>query len=164
MSRATVPERASPARLVREVAPFVVLACACGAATQVTRPSAASTEAPPATSASAAVASEGFDDLVALASSVAPGMRELARRSGDGAIDLVSADAGDTCVRIAFASGATVVARLVDGRGETVAVTTAAGDHGVLPAGGPLCIRKGESLHAQTEPAAHVRWLIWSAP
>ncbi len=155
------------ARLVNEVAPFVLLACACGAAvtTATTPPT-----PPPATAQTAAAPvpapAEAFDDLVALGPTLAPGMREIARKaSSDEPVELLRADAGDACVRVAFAAESPVVARLVDQNGEVLSSLGPARG-GALGKSGPVCVRKGDAVRAIAVGAgrSHVRWLAWQAP
>jgi hypothetical protein len=155
------------ARLVNEVAPFVLLACACGAAVTTT------TATPPAPAASASAVTspvpapaESFDDLVALGPTLAPGMREIARKaSADEAVELVHADSGDACVRVAFAAAGPIVAKLVDQGGDVLSSVGPAVD-GALGERGPVCVRKGDVVRAIAEGAgrSHVRWLAWQAP
>jgi hypothetical protein len=160
------------ARLVREVVPFVLLVCACGAALD-DRTGAESLRARANASASASAglevpdaAPESFDDLTALGPGVAAGMREAARRSGTGeAVDLVKAEASDACVRVAFAASAPVVASLVDGQGEPLSTLSQPADRGVLGERGPVCIRRGDVVRGVAGGAAvRVRWLAWTAP
>lgn len=154
---------------MREVAPFVLLACACGAAVSdrgrspVPPPPALSTG--PATS--AAPAADGFDALAALGPSTAPGMREFARRAGGlEAATLLHAEASDACVRVAFAASAAIVGELVDGAGEVLASSGPAATEGVLAARGPVCVRKGDVVLAAGKGpvGTRVRWLAWQAP
>lgn len=159
---------------MREVVPFVLLVCACGAeATRETR-----TAAHPAPEAAAPVASEAaggdiadaasesFDDLTALGASVAAGMREAARRAGTGdAVDLVKADASDTCVRVAFAASVPVTASLLGAQGDVLATLSQPADHGVLGERGPVCVRRGDVVRGVAGgPPVHVRWVAWEAP
>ena len=158
----------SPAHLVREIVPFVLLACACGAAvsTPLPSPPTPATAQPSAASAPPASPPESYDDLAALGATLAPGMGEIARRSSSGdAVELLRATAGDACVRVAFAAEAPVVAKLVDGKGEALA-TTGPGLQGALGERGPVCVRKGERMQAVAEGAgkSHVRWVAWQAP
>ncbi len=170
------PRLPRPARLVREVLPFALLACACGAA--VTAPagslapsarsasSASSAASAPVVAATAPAPPESYDDLVALAPTLAPGMREIARRaSADEIVELLHADSGDACVRVAFSAPAPIVAKLVDQGGEVLA-TTGPAANGALAARGPVCVRRGDVVRAIAEGAgrSHVRWLAWQAP
>jgi len=149
---------------VREVLPFVLLACACGAA--VTAPAPPPPASAPATPAPAPAPFESYDDLVALGPTLAPGMREIARKaSADEAVELLHADSGDACLRVAFAAAAPIVAKLVDQGGEVLASVGPAAD-GALAERGPVCVRKGDVVRAIAEGAgrSHVRWLAWQAP
>jgi len=153
---------------VRELGPFVLLLCACGAAVREP-PSPAPPTAPAAvTSADAAVPDTlaSFDTLAARGASLAPGMREAARKEGaDAAVDLVKADTRDACVRVAFVATAPVTAKLVDHAGNVLAASDAPATDGVLGAKGPVCIRKGDVVRAQADAAGvHVRWVAWEAP
>jgi hypothetical protein len=155
---------------VREVLPFVLLACACGAA--VTAPaaplpsSASSAASAPVVAAAASAPPDSYEDLVALAPMLAPGMREIARKaSADETIDLLHADSGDACLRVAFSAPAPIVAKLVDQGGEVLA-TTGPAANGALAARGPVCVRSGDVVRAIAEGPgrSHVRWLAWQAP
>jgi hypothetical protein len=165
------PSRA-PARLVRELVPFVLLACACGAAVRqpATQPTPALPQpsAAPAPDASAVSAESRavFDALAARGPSVAPGMREVTRKEGGAdAVDLVKADARDTCVRAAYEASAPVTARLVDQAGHVLAGANAASTDGVLGEHGPVCVRKGDVVRGIAEGAGgRVRWVAWEAP
>jgi hypothetical protein len=157
------------ASLVNDVAPFVLLACACGAA--VTTTTATPAPVPPPAAAQVAAApvpapAESFDDLVAQGPTVAPGMREIARKaSGEEAVELLRADTGDACVRIAFAAAGPIVAKLVDQGGEVLASVGPAAE-GALGERGPVCVRKGDVVRATAEGAgrSRVRWVVWQAP
>ncbi len=155
-----------PPRRVREVVPFVLLACACGAA--VSRGSRATPTATVASTATSTPASvpDPFDDLVALGPSLAPGMREVARRAdGASSVDLLRADAADTCVRVAFAATSPVTARLLDRSGAVLASTAASATTGALGERGPVCVRKGDVVRAAIDGGpARVRWVAWQAP
>ena len=153
---------------MNDVAPFVLLACACGAAATTT----AATPATPTSAIAQTVApsapapAEAFDDLVALGPALAPGMREIARKvSGEEAIELLRADAGDACVRVAFAAAAPIVAKLVDQGGEVLSSVGPVAE-GALGERGPVCVRKGDLVRALAEGAgrSHVRWVVWQAP
>jgi hypothetical protein len=148
-------------RLVREAAAFVLLACACGMAAKATP-----AEAPPPPSPTATDAPNRFDSIVRRGPSIAPGMRLIARRESAGEkIELVRADEGDTCVRVAFEAAAPVVAKLVDRGDNIVATSGAAAAEGLLGERGPICLRKGEVLNVMVDgPNAPVRWVAWAAP
>jgi hypothetical protein len=168
--RPSLSPRRAPARLVRELGPFALLLCACGAA--VREPAAASGALPvPAEGgergANAVLASTpgAFDALSARASSLAPGMREVARREGGtGAVDLAKAEGRDACVRVAFESSAPITVKLVDQGGNVLTATDGQATDGVLAAHGPVCVRKGDVVRGLAEgTGARVRWMAWQA-
>jgi hypothetical protein len=162
-----LPRHRTPPRLVREAAPFVLLACACGAAARSpaagARPQGASAGLP---SGDAAPGPDPFEALVARGPAIAPGMHQVARRDSAGEkIEIVHAEQQDTCIRVAFEASVPVVAKLVDGVGNVVAETGAAAVEGLLGEKGPVCIRKGEAVSVMVEgPGAAVRWVAWAAP
>jgi hypothetical protein len=154
---------------VRELGPFVLLLCACGAAVREPPAPSASTPVPAAvTSAETPVPDTvpSFDVLAARGPALAPGMREVARKEGaPAAVDLVKAETRDACVRVAYAASAPVTASLVDHAGGVLAASEAPATEGALGAKGPVCIRKGDVVRGITDAAGvHVRWLAWSAP
>jgi hypothetical protein len=164
-----LPPRARP-RLVRELAPFVLLVCACGAAVRepgrapepVPRPQVTRTglsALPPATLAA-------FDALAARAPSLAPGMREVARKeTGTDAVDLAIAEGRDVCVRVAFEASTPVTVKLLDQGGHVLTATGGAMTEGVLAATGPVCVRKGDVVRGLAEgPDPRVRWMAWETP
>jgi hypothetical protein len=96
-------------------------------------------------------------------------MHEVARKSGTGgAVELVRAETADACVRVAFSSSAPVTARLVDQAGQVLASSAQPAVEGVLGEKGPVCVRKGDVVHAMADgadqAATHVRWVAWQAP
>lgn len=161
---------------MRELAPFVLLACACGAAVRQTAeppptpPSAAASAAPSSSASSAgpltAESRAAFEALAARGPALAPGMREVARReSGAEAVELGRADGRDACVRAAFSASLPVSAKLLDAKGVVLAATGEAGTDGVLGAKGPVCVRKGDVVKGVAEgTGARVRWIAWEAP
>jgi hypothetical protein len=159
----------SPARHVRELAPFVVLVCACGAAVResgaVPLPSAAQPSATSVVRAFPPDTVAAFDALAARASSLATGMREVTRReTGTDAVDLTTPEARDTCVRVAFQATAPVTVKLTDEGGNLLATTEDAVTDGVLAARGPVCVRKGDVVRGLAEgTGARVRWMAWEA-
>jgi len=165
--------RTRRARLVREVAPFVLLVCACGAAvTRTSEPAQPAAAVAPATPAAASASSgadpaslAAFEALAAQGSSLAPGMREAARREGGPeAVTLVSAEGRDICLRVAFAATAPVKARLVDAAGNVLATSDEPAADGVLGARGPVCVRRGDVVKGAADgPGARVRWIAWEA-
>ena len=161
--------RRAPALLVRELLPFALLACACGAAVRepVSPPPPAPSVAAsaPGPAASAAEDPAAFDELRALAPSVAPGMREVVHKESAEAVELAKADDRDTCVRAAFVAATPVTAKLVDEAGRVLAETTTPAPRGTLAEKGPVCVRKGESVKGVAAPAGTVvRWVAWAAP
>jgi len=159
----------APARLVRELGPFLLLVCACGAAVREPPPSPAPLPSPAASASADPGVPEtlaAFDALAAQGPSLAPGMREAARREGaTDAVDLVKADTHDACVRVAFAASAPVTAKLVDHAGSVLAATDAPATDGVLGTRGPVCIRKGDVVRGLADVAGvRVRWVAWEAP
>lgn len=167
------PSRRAPARLVRELAPFVVLACACGAAVRQPPPAPAPAPEPvvsavPTTDASADEAKAAFAALAARGGALAPGMREVARKeSGAETVDLVKAEARDVCVRVAYEATGPVTTKLVDGAGRVLAAGGAATAEGVLAEHGPVCVRRGDVVRGVAEGAGaplRIRWMAWEAP
>jgi hypothetical protein len=154
---------------VRELAPFVLLVCACGAAVREPPASPAPPPSPAAVTSAEPAAPDTltpFDTIAARAASVAPGMHEAARKDAAAdAVDLVKADTRDTCVRVAFAASAPVTAKLVDHAGNVLAASESPGTEGVLGAHGPVCVRKGDVVRAVADAAGvHVRWVAWESP
>ena len=159
----------APAHLVRELGPFILLLCACGAAVREPPASSATATAPAAVTSADPGAPDtltAFDTIAARGATLAPGMREAARKEGAAdAVDLVKADARDVCVRVAFAASTPVTARLVDHAGSVLAASEGPGTAGVLGAHGPVCIRKGDVVRALTDASGvRVRWVAWEAP
>jgi hypothetical protein len=156
---------------VREAIPFVLLACACGAATWKgpADPKAGAQGDPrsrPGAS-DAARMDPRFSALEVRAASVAPGMRAIAERESAGErIELVRAAGRDMCVRVVFEATTAVVGKLVDGEGSTLAQSPAATTQGTLGEQGPVCVRKGDAVNALADGAggARVRWVAWAAP
>jgi hypothetical protein len=161
---------------VREAFALLLLACACGVAARSAppdRPLGGSAAEDGAGESSGAYSSrselpdhEGFAEVEARGPTIASGMREVARRTSAGdRIELVRAEGQDTCVRVAFAAGLPIVAKLVDSSGQVVATTGAASTEGVLGETGPVCMRKGDSMSAVTEGVrGPVRWVAWASP
>jgi hypothetical protein len=161
---------------VREAFALLLLACACGVAARaapVDRRVGGSSGGGDTTGESAGTYSspselerDGFAEVEARGPTIASGMREVARRTSAGdQIELVRAEGRDTCVRVAFAAGLPVVAKLVDSSGQVVASTGTASTEGVLGETGPVCMRKGDSMSAVTEGVrGPVRWVAWASP
>lgn len=86
------------------------------------------------------------------------------RESGPENVELARADEQDLCVRVAFEASEPVVASLVDARGATLA-TSVERAGGILAEQGPVCVRKGDAVHAlATGPStAHVLWVAWTS-
>jgi len=151
---------------VSEILPFVLLACACGAAVTAPTPASPPPAPAPIVATPPPAPAESFDDLVALGPTLAPGMHEIARKaSTDEAVELLHADAGDACLRVAFAAAAPIVAKLVDQGGEVLSSVGPAAN-GALGERGPVCVRKGDVVRATADGAgrSHVRWMVWQAP
>ncbi len=156
---------------MRELIPFALLACACGAAVRTAPPAPAPDLAPgdlaPATTASVTALVDpavAFEPLAAQGPAIAPGMREAARRTG-ASVDLLRADDHDTCIRVAFEAPSPVTARLVDSAGTSLASLDTPATSGVLAPRGPVCIRRGELLRALAEGTdAGVHWMAWQSP
>jgi hypothetical protein len=111
-----------------------------------------------------------LDALAARATSVAAGMREVARGEivGDasGATHVIArADARDVCVRVTFGARAPVHASLVDARGDVLAEVRDAAD-ATLGARGPVCVRKGDVVSLRFESSAPLgaRFVAWESP
>jgi hypothetical protein len=163
---------------VREAIAFLLLACACGAATWSGRSSDArkvelddgrSGPGGDPTRDSAEGAHEpggGFVSLEALAPSMAPGMRRAAEReSGGERIELVHAAGKDTCVRVAFEATAPVLARLLGADGTVLYEMRSPTTAGVLGERGPVCVRKSDVVSAAAEAAGgRIRWIAWASP
>ncbi|HEY8086688.1 MAG TPA: hypothetical protein VIF09_02555, partial [Polyangiaceae bacterium] len=142
---------------MRELLPFVLLACACGAAVRepplAPLPSAAAaTATAPEPSAATPDDPAAFEALRSLGPTVAPGMREVIRRESADAVELVKADARDACLRAAFEAPTAVTAKLLDETGRVLAESTTASAHGVLGEKGPVCVRKGEVVTGIAAP------------
>jgi hypothetical protein len=153
---------------VRELAPFALLVCACGAAvhepTPAPRPSPDPVEARTA-SPEAPDARASFEAMALRAGALAPGMHEASRKESDGQpVELVRADGRDACMRASFEATAPVKAELVDGSGRVLAAVETASATGVLGERGPVCIRKGDVVKGTAEGAARIRWVAWVAP
>ena len=161
---------------MREGIAFLLLACACGAATWSGRSSDprkaqldddGSTSGGDPNSAEGAHESEGrFASLEGRAPSLAPGMRRAAEKESTGdRIELVRAAGKDTCVRVAFESAAPMLARLLGADGTVLYEMRAATTAGVLGDRGPICVRKGDVVSATAEGAGgRVRWIAWASP
>jgi hypothetical protein len=155
---------------VRELAPFALLVCACGAAVReplppVHRPASFPPEAPAASTAPDEPPST-FEALAARGPAIAPGMREASRKVSDGGIvELAKAEGRDACVRVAFEAIAPVTAKVVDGAGRVLAVASSPSASGVLGERGPVCIRRGDVVKGLVDgPPSRVRWMTWEAP
>jgi hypothetical protein len=167
---------------VREAIAFLLLACACGAATWSGRSSDARNRSvldDEAAAAGSGVArrgpngsaglgepDRGYASLEAMGTSLAPGMRRAAEReSGGERVELVRAAGKDTCVRVAFESAEPVLARLLGADGSVLYEAAAAATTGTLGDRGPVCVRKTDTVSAAAEgPSARIRWVVWAAP
>lgn len=159
----------APARLVRELAPFALLVCACGAAAREPLPPVHPAAAFPAAPAASAAPDEPpgtFEALAARGPVIAPGMREASRTVSDGgAVELAKAEGRDACVRVTFEASAPVTAKIVDGAGRVLAVASSPSASGVLGERGPVCIRRGDIVKGLVDgPPSRVRWMTWEAP
>jgi hypothetical protein len=163
---------------VREALAFLLLACACGAATWSGRTS-DTPKRPLDEEGAAGQGGElarpgsadggpgpGFAPLEARAESLAPGMRKAAERESAGErTELVQASGKDTCVRVAFEAAAPVLARLVDAEGTVLCETSSPATAGVLGERGPVCVRKSDSVSATAEGnGGRIRWIAWASP
>jgi hypothetical protein len=158
---------------VREVIPFLLLVCACGAATWSSGASDMQRRGDGDTRTSRDAMSEQgapdprFSSLEARAAAVAPGMRRVIERENAGErAELVRATGRDACVRVLFEATVPVLAKLVDGDGRVLAETQAATAQGTLGEQGPVCVRKGDSVSALLEgtAVARVRWIALGSP
>jgi hypothetical protein len=166
---------------VREAIAFLLLACACGAATWSGRSSdarrrAIDEEGPPTRAGDplpGALPADGirepdgaFATLEARAASLAPGMRQAAERESTGErTELVRAAEKDTCVRVAFEATAPVLARLLDADGSVLCETHSPAAAGVLGERGPVCVRKNDSVSSDAEAGGgRIRWIAWASP
>lgn len=160
---------------MREAIAFLLLACACGAATWSGRSSDArkaqldddgSTPGEPNGAEGSREPDGTFASLEALAPSLAPGMRRAAEKESVGdRIELVRAVSKDTCVRVAFESAAPVVARLVGADGTVLYETHQASTSGALGDRGPICVRKSDVVSATAEGVSgRIRWIAWASP
>jgi hypothetical protein len=170
---------------VREAIAFLLLACACGAATLSDRhaepqghteadPEASSGLALPVGSAvdegagptenPSAARSRGFAALEARAPALAPGMDRVVERETEGQrVELLRATDRDLCLRVAYEASDPVVARLLVHDGTTLAETRAPAAEGALGERGPVCVRKGETVSAFADGASWVRWVVWGS-
>jgi hypothetical protein len=166
---------------VREAVAFLLLACACGAATWSGRSADArrrtsdedGVAAPGSDPLRAGSAADGahppdpaFAPLEARAAALAPGMRQAAEReSGGERTELVRAAGNDTCVRVAFEATAPVLAKLLDADGTLLCETRVPSAAGVLAERGPVCVRKNGSVSATADGSgARIRWIAWASP
>jgi hypothetical protein len=159
---------------VREAIAFLLLVCACGAASWSGRSSDTRKAqldddgSTPGGEPNGAEGSQGgaFVSLEALAPSLAPGMRRAAEKESVGdRVELVRAVSKDTCVRVAFESGAPVVARLLGADGTVLYEMQQASTSGALGERGPICVRKSDIVSATAEGAAgRIRWIAWASP
>jgi hypothetical protein len=161
---------------VREAIAFLLLACACGAATWSGRSSdtrkaqldddGSAPESEPNGAEGPRQTDGGFVSLEALAPSVAPGMRRAAVKESAGErIELVRAAGKDTCVRVAFEATAPVLARLLGADGTVLYEMHLASASGMLGDRGPICVRKNDVVSAAAEGAAgRIRWIAWASP
>ncbi len=157
---------------MREAIAFALFACACGLTARVPDRPAVSTSTSTLTAtptaiptSSAAPKATSFPDLVARYSPGLPGMHVIAaHETGGEATEIARAEGADLCVRVAFDASAPVVATLTDSSGSALA-TSPEGADGLLAAGGPVCVRRGDAVRASASgpPSARIRWVAWSA-
>ena len=162
---------------MREAVAFLVLACACGAATLKGRADDARRPGGEGQAGESravgrrgfggeSAGMQGFVSLEGCAASLAPGLRQAAERENGGErIELVRAAGHDVCVRVAFEATTPVTARLFDGDGGVLAELRTPASSGVLGDRGPVCVRRGDSISAMAEGAAErVKWIAWASP
>jgi hypothetical protein len=150
----------------------VLLACACGAAVHAQPSDHEPPSTVPSGSGPAAVppaefdSGPAFDSIGARGASLAPGMRELARRESTGdPVEIFRAQGRDACVRVAYEANVPITAKLVDQRGTLLASSSGVATQGALGERGPVCVRDGDSVNAlSVGPRARVRWITWGAP
>ncbi len=114
-----------------------------------------------------------LDALASRATSVAAGMREVARGeiAGDAADAksatrvVARADDRDVCVRVTLVARSAVHAWLTDSRGDVLAEERDALD-ATLGARGPVCVRKGDAVTLRVEAGTPVvaRFVAWESP
>jgi hypothetical protein len=112
-----------------------------------------------------------LDAVAALGATLAPGMRELARRESSVTAgqhapeEAARAASRDLCARVAYAADGPVGARLEDGAGGALAEAPRS-TSGALGEEGPVCVRHGELLRVVFDAgvSARVRWVTWVAP
>lgn len=166
----------------REALPIFLLACACGASLGSAPAATAPLPAPASKPAPVVGDDEDPPDrgprgaaLRAKGAAIAAGMRLAAqRRSTQPETDLLHADAQDECVRVAYDADEPIAAQLTNAKGDVLAHTDGPATSGVLPAAGPVCVRKGDSIAAvavrspDASPDASTRtrvlWAAWAAP
>jgi hypothetical protein len=158
---------------VREAVAFLLLACACGAATVKGRADDAQrlrrnsrADAADGGGGASGGGDRSFVSLEGRATVVAPGLHQAAEReTGGERVELVRAASHDACVRVAFESSSPVTARLLDADGGVLAEMHAAAAEGVLGEHGPVCIRRGDAVSAVAEGSGvRVKWIAWTSP
>jgi len=158
---------------VREAVAFLLLACACGAATVKGRADDAQrlrrnsrADAADGGGGASGGGDRSFVSLEGRATVVAPGLHQAAEReTGGERVELVRAASHDACVRVAFESSSPVTARLLDADGGVLAEMHAAAAEGVLGEHGPVCIRRGDAVSAVAEGGGvRVKWIAWTSP
>jgi len=158
---------------VREAVAFLLLACACGAATAKGRADDAQrprrdgrTDAADGAGAPTSGGDRSFVSLEGRATILAPGLHQaVERETGGERVELVRAASHDACVRVAFESSGPVTARLLDADGGVLAEMHAAAAEGALGEHGPVCIRRGDTVSAVAEGGGvRVKWIAWTSP
>jgi hypothetical protein len=149
------------------------VACIVGACGSRQVPSPRPAETPLATASvpDASAGPEGGDnvpslrDLALRAPEVAPEMRVLAQGEAapPSSVALPKASV-DLCVRVVFAAGHAVRAKLETAEDGTLAEVGPV-DAGVLGLRGPVCVRKGREVTLTFgEGATRVRYIVWGSP
>jgi hypothetical protein len=106
-----------------------------------------------------------LETLAEMGASLAPGMREVARGQSPmpASIPLLATNA-DVCLRAVFGAASPVIAALLAEPGGILAITRA-GTRATLEARGPVCMRKGQSVHIEVQGQAPlVRYVVWMTP
>jgi hypothetical protein len=105
-----------------------------------------------------------LDSLVALGSTLAPGMREVTRGEGPLPATIpLERSPSDTCVRAVLAGSAGVVGALKSGE-RTLALSEAGP---LVPLGreGPVCLMKDREARVEIQgPAGSARYVVWMSP
>jgi len=105
-----------------------------------------------------------LDALALLASSLAPGMRELTRgESRLPATIRIERSSSDTCVRAVLAGSGSVIGAFKSG--DRTLDVTGAGAIVHLGEGGPVCLMKDREARIEVQgDAASLRYVVWVSP